>query len=299
VNAACANAFNKLLNKNPLPLAAAEGNEEILGDLIADINNISTFSRQSSLNLSGASAISPSSKQSNNINASGGVESKGLSRSPSLSSVLLTVEGRIKGRLEESLVEAARFGYTNMVKQLLVAKAMPDARANGTTALVLAATSAHEEVMALLFAATVDVNQRDDQERSALQRAVEGGHLQPALTLLKAGALAMGAIDNANTTNKKRNKDGSFNVKSELLCAVEQGRDDLVVPLLEAKASINNIFKLEEWNGKSFTILDAAITAGNADTVKLLLKHKADPNILRPPNQQVLKELMGDLQEWV
>lgn len=212
--------------------------------------------------------------------------------------------------LKDSLVQAARFGHMDIVTALLECQVDCNFNSGGETALINAAKYGHCEIVKSLLVHKCPVNELNGKRQSALWCALEAGHVDVTVLLLKHGATALdrllgkrkssteGASPREDTRSTLQASDTS-EVKLELLFAVEQGYDELVAPLLDAKAAVNKIFKLEENAAGSFTILEYVVNMGSADLAKLLLSKGADPNLLKPPQQQILKSLAGDLEQLV
>ena len=91
--------------------------------------------------------------------------------------------------LNRQLLEAAKDGRTEQVKQFLSQGANANGRdERGTTALILASEQGHRETVKLLLQARADVNAFRDGGGTALMSAASGGHAEIIAELLESGA---------------------------------------------------------------------------------------------------------------
>lgn len=122
---------------------------------------------------------------------------------------------------ETVLMRASSRGDLSLVEALLLQRADPARRdAGGRTALARAVAGGHQEVIRRLLATGADVGQDE-----ALVRAVMGGRREAASLLLQAGA-------NPNTA-------GGLHGETALLCAVSRSNPELVRLLLASGADPN------------------------------------------------------------
>ncbi|KAJ5193312.1 hypothetical protein N7449_009454 [Penicillium cf. viridicatum] len=165
--------------------------------------------------------------------------------------------------LNRGLSYAAIHGCIRSLAILLQAGADIDAQVNDRTALQAAAEGGHLEVVQALLAAKADVNAplAKFECKTALQAAAEGGHLEVVQTLLAARA-------DANAPLAK------FECKTALQAAAEGGHLEVVQTLLAARADANA--PLAKFDGKR--ALQAAAEGGHLEVVQALLAAKADVN---------------------
>jgi ankyrin repeat protein len=179
---------------------------------------------------------------------------------------------------ETPLHLAVNAGHVAMTKFLLGKGADADARnATGLTPLMQAAARAHSETTQTLLTAAAKPNLEDESGRTALSYAAERGHLESVKALLAAKA------------------DPNAGKILPLHLAIHTKATDVVQALLEAGADANRPGQItwqSRWGGGQFssgiTPLSLAISEGNAEAVKLLLAHKADPNSLGPDRLPVI-----------
>ncbi|KGO78302.1 hypothetical protein PITC_059150 [Penicillium italicum] len=173
--------------------------------------------------------------------------------------------------LNNALHYAALNGCIRSLVVLLRAGADINTRLNDKTALQAAAAGGHLEVVQTLLAAKADVNAPPTEfGRTALQAAAEGGHLKVVQTLLAAKADA----------NAPPTKDSL----TALQVAAARGHLEVVQTLLVAKADVNT--PPTEYG---FTALQAAAEGGHLKVVQILLAAKADVNA--PPAKYGLTAL--------
>jgi ankyrin repeat protein len=167
-------------------------------------------------------------------------------------------------------MQAARLGNVGTVRALLAAGADPNAKEKngGQTALMWAIAERHSKVTEELVRNKVDVNAQSKNGATALMFAARGD-VDSTRTLLAAGADPSLQIPDWGGT--------------ALIIAATMGKTDVVESLLDKGANPN------QRDNNSFTALHAAVRdsdygedavqrAAAVATVKLLLKHGADPN---------------------
>ncbi len=175
-----------------------------------------------------------------------------------------------------ALTLAASNGATSIAKVLLEAGADPELSAKDIPTPLMAATN-HSAIMDLLLAHGADVNQTDEQGRTALLAAASRFPGKGVKPLLKAGADPNG-----------RGPDGDL----PLLAAVQHKVVHPVRWLLDAGADPNVCFdKASTWDQsirKGTTPLMYAAETGRAKLVEILLEAGADPAAKDSANQTAL-----------
>jgi ankyrin repeat protein len=191
------------------------------------------------------------------------------------------VNVRTTKQKDTPLHQAVGAGHVAMVKFLLAKGADADAQsASGTTALMLVANRVSLEVLQVLLAAGAKPNLASESGFTALSIAAEKNNLEAVKALLAAKA------------------DPNGDAYCPLTLAIHAKATEVLRALLEAGADANRAWHIT-WQvqvgsrGRLTTYgsgtdvplvtpLFVAIDEGNADAVKLLLAHKADPNSLGP-----------------
>jgi len=140
------------------------------------------------------------------------------------------------------------------------------------TALHLAADRGHKEVVGLLLEHGADVNAKD-RNRTALDYASEKGHKEVVELLLEHGA----------DVNAKDDWD-----RTSLHSAAEEGHKDIVELLITEGANVN------ARDGDSRTPLHYAAEKGHKKIVGLLLAHGADANAGANYNRTAAEFAMGE-----
>ena len=90
--------------------------------------------------------------------------------------------------LSEALVIAGGGGHSEILALLLAHGADPNSIAGNSTALLEAAARGHVEVVQILLRNHADFRIRDDHQRTALQRAIEGKYVAIIKLLRRSGA---------------------------------------------------------------------------------------------------------------
>lgn len=162
------------------------------------------------------------------------------------------------------LINAARRGDAQAVKQLLEQGASVEARDNsGQTALIAAAYVNHLEVAALLIQAEADVNVQDDTQQSAYLISTSDGFLELLQMTLKAGA-DVHSLDSYNGTG--------------LIRAADRGHVEIIRDLLKTDIKIDHVNRLG-WTA----LLEAIILDDggwrHTEVVRLLVETGADVNL--------------------
>jgi ankyrin repeat protein len=177
--------------------------------------------------------------------------------------VIVQLSNNTSKTLNHGLLYAAREGCNNALASLLRAGADVNVQVCDRTAVQAAAEGGHLEVVERLLAAKADVNARaaDENGRTALRAAAEGGHLEVVERLLAAKA-------DVNAPA------GEWDGRTALQAAAEGGHLEVVERLLAAKADVNA--PAADDNGR--TALQAAAEGGHLEVVERLLAAKADVN---------------------
>jgi len=189
---------------------------------------------------------------------------------------------------ETPLHLAVGAGHVAMTKYLLAKGADADAQdTNGGTALMLAAARGHMETLQTLLAAGAKPNLKNKVGTTAMLGAAENRLLEAVKALLAAKA------------------DPNAGGLLPLHFAIHTKATDVVQALLEAGADANRLGQVQ-WQvqvGNTLynsgtanflvTPLFVAIREGNADAVKPLLAHKADPNGLGPDRLPLILQATG------
>lgn len=171
-----------------------------------------------------------------------------------LSSVVLAAD---TGKL--SLAEAAKLGNRDAVRSLLSGRAKEDvAGAEGTDALIWAASRNDVEMADLLLRAGADVKAANDYGATALYAAAGKANSAMVVKLLAAGADPNVGLDSGETP---------------LMEAARQGNVATVSALLSAGADPN----VQEKNGGQNALI-WAISERHAAVTDELVRHKADVN---------------------
>jgi ankyrin repeat protein len=166
--------------------------------------------------------------------------------------------------LARALIDAAAAGNARQVASLLAAGADVKARdAGGRTALLAATQGNHVEAARLLIQAGSDVNMKDAIQDSPYLLAGARGHLEILRMTLAAGA-----------DLKSTNRFGG----TALIPACHYGHVETVRELLNTAVDVDHV------NNLGWTALLEAVILGNGgaahtEIVRLLLAHKANPNI--------------------
>lgn len=158
------------------------------------------------------------------------------------------------GRL---LSQAARKGKVSVVRRLVEAYSdtpdTPDAD-NKLTPLAWAAREGHVEVIEILLGHGRDVNSRDGEDKTALERAVEGGQDEAATVLLEAQGVETDIKDSSSTTL--------------LAMAAREGMRRTVQRLLQLEVIDPNAV-----DNLGHTALSLAAERGHTETVRELLEN--------------------------
>jgi ankyrin repeat protein len=179
-----------------------------------------------------------------------------------------------------SLAQAAKLGDRDAVRSLLNGPAKEDvAKAEGTVALLAAASRNDLEMADLLLRAGADPRGVNEYGATALYAAAAAGNADAAMT---AKLLAAGTDPNA----------ALFSGETPLMVAARQGNAAIVSALLEGGADPN----AQEKNGGQ-TALMWAISEHHAKVTEALVKHKADVNALSKTGHSALMfAARGDLE---
>jgi ankyrin repeat protein len=171
------------------------------------------------------------------------------------------------GQVVDSLTplhRAARDGETTVVRKLLQQKANVNATSNvsGVTALILAATAGHEQIVDALLEAGAAPNTTDQYGSTALMYAASKGHAGIVNILLQRNA-------DVNIQSPPDQLDSTA-----LTLAAGNGYDAVLELLLPAGADI-------DWQTRrdGFSALMLAAELGQASAVNLLLSAGANPGL--------------------
>jgi len=165
-------------------------------------------------------------------------------------------------RSQSALLLAASHGHTELVRLLLECSAHVDARSDSrTTPLLAAADEGHAQVVALLIAARADVLATNDDEDHALTIASRRGYT----------ALVKLLVDGQHIPVDKR----GYNSATALMIACEHARRDVVEYLLEKRAD------LFARNSTKNTPVHAACLGGSVEILQILLAAGASIDVVR------------------
>ncbi|CAM2095335.1 unnamed protein product [Caretta caretta] len=158
------------------------------------------------------------------------------------------------------LLAAAAMGHGAVVQTLLLWGAATGAEdSEGRTALSLAAAQGNEDVVRALLERGLDENHQDAMGWSPLHLAASEGH-----------AGACGALAKHGARLAQQDRDG----RTPLLLAAQGGRGECVRLVLESGSPVDHR------GHDGGTALGAAALGGHRATAQLLLRHRADPNLL-------------------
>ena len=187
---------------------------------------------------------------------------------------------------ETPLMTAARTGSLRAVRLLLVAGANVNAResSRSQTALMWAISERHPDVTALLLEFGADVKARTNIRRTLVNSGADGtqrlttdrtdlfdeeeGGFTPILFAARAGDDRSARLLLEKGANAE---DQAPTGASALVVAAHSAQPAVAMVLLDHGANPNS-------SGAGYTALHAAILRGDADLVKALLAHKANPN---------------------
>ena len=165
---------------------------------------------------------------------------------------------------DAALIDAARRGETDRVRELLSAGADVRGRdSNGQTALIAAAWGNHLEAARALIEAGADVNAKDPTEQSAYLISTSEGYVG-LLRLTLAHGADVRSLDSYRGTG--------------LIRAADRGHAGVVRELLRTDIEVDHVNRL------GWTALLEAIILGDGgprhtETVRLLLRAGADPEL--------------------
>ncbi len=167
---------------------------------------------------------------------------------------------------ETPLHKACRHGLSEIVAQLIAAKADVNARTttDGATPLFIASQWGHAEIVTKLLAANADVNHANNGGATPLYVASEMGHTEVVTTLIDANADVNQAKNNGTTP---------------LIAACHNSQTAVVTALLAADADKNKA------NNGGATPLLIACEKGDTDIAAKLLAAGADVD--KAPNDGV------------
>src|SRR5215469_609200 len=176
---------------------------------------------------------------------------------------------------ETPLMIAAHTGNLDVLRLLLTRGANVNAKeaSRGQNALMRAVAEDHPDTVELLIQNHPDVKARSSNGFTPLLFAAQQGNVRSAELLLKAGADVndtapdgIAGDTNARSLYKPNTEAGA------LLVAIDSGHEAMARFLVEHGADVNH-------SGAGRTPLHSAVQQKMPDLVKLLLEHKANPNI--------------------
>lgn len=183
---------------------------------------------------------------------------------------------------ETPLMTASRTASAEGVKLLLAYGADPNARESwrGQTALMWAVSRKHPDVVRTLIEAGADVHARtkawyeltnpSGSEDGTGVAWIEQGGFTPLLFAAREGDVECAQVLVANGANVN---DAAASGTSALVVSVHSGNPDVAAFLLEKGADPNSA-------SAGYSALHLAILRNDAEVVKNLLAHRANPNIL-------------------
>lgn len=153
---------------------------------------------------------------------------------------------------EDSFIEPAEKGNTEVVRLLLATGMDPNVRdRHGNTALIAAAANGHTDVVGVPINGEANVNALSESNETALVAAASFGNLCIVRALLDRGANPNVKTDNGLTA---------------LIVAAGNNHIEVVEALLAADADIN------ARSNEGMTALDFAVQSGNEKLIQLLKK---------------------------
>jgi len=204
------------------------------------------------------------------------------SRSVAVVDLLLAAGAKIDnkecGHLVAMLLQTGERDCLPVIEKLLDAGMNPDARwpQINVSALEIAAQEGFSEMVAKLIDKGARLKSPSERDR-AIKTAVEHGHIDAALALIKKGIAG----------EVKGHISGDV-----LACAAMNGQNAVVMAIIEHGTSINVrgnvLFPDEDEEGEKVTSLMAAARSGKLETVKLLLNIGASVSIKDEYGQDVI-----------
>lgn len=177
----------------------------------------------------------------------------------------------------EQWFSAAEKGDLNTVKKLLNKIDVNAQDINGDTALNLAASFGHENIVKVLLKTSgIDINFQDKEGSTALMYAAAGDQENISILLLQAGI-------NVNAHDKYG--------KTALMFAAFEGNENIVKRLLQIR-EIN----INAQDDELETALIYAVRGNHKNIVKLLLNAGADPNIKNKEGKTAPE--LAKLKDW-
>ena len=139
----------------------------------------------------------------------------------------------------------------------------------GETALMFANTAARVK---LLVAKGADIEVKDNEGRTALMKAATRGDVGVAGALVESGA-NVNAVDNKGSTALLYSLDAENNAHGDEIATLPGRRAEITRRLLLAKS-----LDVNAQNNDGETALMRAVRLANAELIKSLRDHRADPN---------------------
>ena len=181
--------------------------------------------------------------------------------------------------------EACRVGDLERVRQLIQYGQDVNSRGDsyGTTPLIVAADSDHDQVVCELIRAGADVNGKDNNKRTALHWASWRGHYSVVKTLIEAGA-------NINEQD--------WRGRTPLMMAAHMSYDNIVVELIRAGADVSVVSNCEwESVAAGSTALHFAATENRIKCGVLLVDAGADMRRKNKDSKSPLDIASHDFQQ--
>lgn len=166
-----------------------------------------------------------------------------------------------------ALYDAAKKGYTDVVRVLLAAKAHLHTEFSKEDPLHVACREGRMDIVACLLDAKADANARSEEGHTALEWIAEKGH-DRILPLL------IPRLTDVYESRAELEKA----LQKPLIAAVKAGSHRIVSALLEAKASLDVVPEQStssDWHERPTSLVNMAASQGHADVLEVLIGAKA------------------------